>query len=115
MLKRSLLACAAIVVAGGMTMPPVAHAGERDLVGTVTTVAPSSISVTTDHNETIPVALSADTQYLRWLMAKSFGRDIRADVESLRVGQRVYVRASDHDRNTAEKVWIVTGRVGHVD
>ena len=115
MLKRLLLTSAALLVAGGLMMSPVAHARETGLVGTVTKVEPHAIAVMTDSHETIPVTIDAHTSYLKWIMAKPWEQDIRASARSLRVGQRVYVELAQNNRMTAETVWIVTGRVGVIN
>src|SRR5713101_284473 len=112
MLKRLLLASAALFVTGGLVMSPVAHARETGIVGTGTKSGPNAISVMTDSHETAAVAVNAHTSYLKWIMAKPWQQDIRADVHSLRVGQRVHVELAQRNPITAETVWIVTGRVG---
>ena len=115
MFKRLLFSSAALFVTGGVVMSSVAHARETELVGTLTKVEAQTIEITTNSHETIPVTINANTRYLRWIVAKPWQQDIRANVGSLRVGQRLHVDLADRNPNTAETVWIVTGQVGTID
>jgi hypothetical protein len=109
MVKRSLcaLAIGASLVIGG-----VAHAREAGLVGVVTNVQPNQLEVRTDSQEAVTVALTADTTYLKWIMAKPWQQDLRTDARALRLGRRVHVDVRASTPPVAQTVWVVTGRPG---
>jgi hypothetical protein len=109
MRKQSLFALAigALLVIGG-----VAHAREAGLVGVVTNVEPNQLEIRTDSQEAVTVALTADTTYLKWIMAKPWQQDVRTDARALQLGRRVHVDVSVGARPAAQTVWVVTGRPG---
>jgi hypothetical protein len=110
MLKRSVFALAigASLLIGGL-----AQARDTGLVGVITSVEPNRLELRTDRGqETASVTLSAETTYLKWLMAKPWQQDLRTDSRSLRVGRRVHIDVTPGARPVAQTVWIVTGRPG---
>jgi hypothetical protein len=109
MLKRSVFALAigASLLIGGL-----AQARDTGLVGVITNVEPNRLELRTDRGqETASVTLSAETTYLKWLMAKPWQQDLRTDSRSLRVGRRVHIDVTP-GAPVAQTVWIVTGRPG---
>lgn len=62
MLKRLLLASAALFVIGGFATSPVVHARETGIVGTLTKGEPHTISVMTASHEEFPVTVNANTR-----------------------------------------------------
>lgn len=115
MSKHLLLTFAAFCIVGGFLTGTVAHARDTGIAGTLTKVEPRLIQVTTDSEETVLVTVTADTDYLKWIMAKPWQQDIRIDARTLHVGQRVHVDLSSSNPMTARTVWVVTGRVGFPD
>jgi len=109
MLKRSFFALALGV---SLSIVGLAQARDATLIGVVTRVEPNRLDVRTDSQEATSVTISAETTYLRWLMAKPWQRDLRTDARSLRVGRRVHIDVEPGGQRTAQTVWIVTGRPG---
>jgi hypothetical protein len=86
----------------------VTHAADYSVVGVVTRIEPTMMEVQTDSGDTRLIALEPDTQYMKWVMEKSWAQDLRADSGFLRVGDRVRIRLRQGQPTaTARKVWIV--------
>jgi hypothetical protein len=115
MLKRFLLASLLVSVIGLSLTVGVAHARGTTLVGVVTRVEPSQIEVRSDSQEAATVRLTAETDYLKWIMAKPWQQDIRTDARALHVGSRVHVDLGPGSQPTAQTVWVVVGRPGGVN
>ena len=91
----------------------IAHAANRTIaVGVVTKVDPSAIDVRLDNNETTSVTVNESTLYRKWILAKPWAQDPRADANDVKVGTRVRIDVARDNPNTAKTVWIVVGRVG---
>ena len=88
------------------------HAADRTVPGVVTKVDPSAIEVRTDNNETVSVAVNASTHFRKWILAKPWAQDPRADISNVKVGTRVRIDVAPDNPNTAKTVWIVIGGVG---
>ena len=85
-----------------------AQAADHSIVGVITCMEPGMIAVVTDSGDTRLIALEPDTQYMKWIMEKSWAQDPRVDAGYLRVGERVHIRLRHNDTAaTARKVWIV--------
>jgi hypothetical protein len=109
MLKKIAIA---LVVSLALGAGSFAQARDAGLVGVVTRVGPDALEIRTDSQEKASVALTDKTTYLKWVLAKPWQQDMRADARSLRVGRRVHVETADGGRRTAKTVWIVVGRPG---
>jgi hypothetical protein len=108
-LKRMTFALALSLALGASTF---VHARDGSLAGVVTRVEADRLEIRTDSQEKASVALTEKTAYLKWILAKPWQQDARADVRSLRVGRRVHIDTAEDGRRTAKTVWIVTGRPG---
>ena len=104
MIKRLLLL---IVVMSfvGVALPSKAIAG-RDIVGRVTDVTATSLSVKA--REIVTVALDSRTQYTKWITQKPWQEDTRLDARSLKVGRLVAVHPRNDDGSVAGWVQIAT-------
>lgn len=102
MLKRFLLVFFALAMATA-----VARADTNTIAGVLTRVGPSAIDVGTNYETATSLMLNADTTYRKWIMAKPWQQDTRADLESLKVGMRVRVDVEQDNPLTAKTVWIV--------
>ncbi len=91
----------------------VAHAAGNTVVGVVTKVEPGTIEVNTDSGQTTSVSTDSMTTYRKWILAKPWGQDARADAAFVQVGKRVHIEAAKDNPSTARTVWIVVGRVGY--
>ena len=109
MLRRSVFA---LTIGASLLIGGLAHARDAGLMGVITSVEPNRLELRTDSQETASVTLSAETTYLKWLMAKPWGQDLRTDSRSLKVGRRVHIDVTSGARPVAQTVWIVTGRPG---
>lgn len=113
MLKRLILT---LFMASAMAVSAVAQTSTSDvsLAGVITKVERDRIEIRTDNRETRSVSLSSETRYLKWIMAKPWQQDARADARSLRPGRRVHVNLDRKrgDPESATTVWIVVGRPG---
>src|SRR5882724_4662535 len=71
----------------------IAQAGSstHTIAGTLMRIDPGSIEVGTDIENATSIALSSDTAYRKWIMAKPWQQDTGANAESLRLGMRVRV------------------------
>ena len=112
MLKRLLLAFSVVSVIGLSLTAAAVHARESNLVGVVTRVEPGQIEIRSDSEEVATVRLTADTTYLKWVMAKPWQQDVRTDARALHVGGRVHVDLGSGSQPTAQTVWVVVGRPG---
>jgi len=93
----------------------IAHAADRTFAGVVTKVDPSAIDVRLDNNETASVNVNGRTLYRKWILAKPWAQDPRADASDVKVGTRVRVDVARDNSNAVKTVWIVVGRVGFPD
>jgi hypothetical protein len=109
MLKKMTFALALSLALGVGTF---VQARDADLVGVVTRVEPGTLEIRTDSQERASVALTDKTRYVKWIVAKPWQQDTRADARSLRTGRRVRIETSQDGRRVAQTVWIVTGRPG---
>lgn len=78
------------------------------VVGTVTKIEPGAIEVRADGGQTTSITLTASTKYMKWIMAKPWQQDPRADVQFVKVGKRVRIEVMPDSPTTARVVWIVT-------
>jgi hypothetical protein len=104
MLKRwipvfCLFAVFALVAEGSSTTHTIA--------GTLMRIDPGSIEVGTDIENTTSIALSSDTAYRKWIMAKPWQQDSAANAGLLRVGMRLRVEVANDNPMLAKTVWIV--------
>ena len=104
MMKRLLLL---IVVMSfvGVALPSKAIAG-RDIVGRVTDVTATSLSVRT--REIVTVTLDSRTQYTKWITQKPWQEDTWLDARSLKVGRLVAVYPRNDNGSVAGWVQIAT-------
>jgi hypothetical protein len=93
----------------------IAHAAGRTVAGVVTRVDPSAIDVRLDNNETSSVAVNENTLYRKWILAKPWGQDPRANANDVTVGMRVRIDVARDNPSIAKTVWLVFGRVGYPD
>src|SRR5947207_10262301 len=56
------------------------------IAGVVTKVDASAIEVRTDNNETISVTVDASTLYRKWILAKPWQQDSRANANDVEAG-----------------------------
>ena len=104
MIKRMLLLIV-LVSLGGMALPSRAIAG-RDIVGRITDVSATSLSVRA--REIVTVTLDSRTQYTKWITQKPWQEDTRLDARSLKVGRLVAVHPRNEDGSVAGWVQIAT-------
>ncbi len=90
----------------------IAPAADRTVAGVVTKVDPSAIDVRLDNNETAFFTVNESTLYHKWILAKPWAQDPRADANDVKVGTRVRIDVARDNPNSAKTVWIVVGRVG---
>jgi hypothetical protein len=109
MLKHSVVALA---VGSLISMGSLAQARETGVVGTITKVEPNRLELRTASQESTSVTLTADTTYLKWVMAKPWQQDLRTDMRFLKAGKRVHIDVLPGAGSVAKTVWIVTGRPG---
>jgi len=109
MLKRALFA---LLVGASLSLGTVAHAREAGIVGVITKVDPNRLEIRGDSREAACVRLTAETTYLKWLMAKPPQQELRTDLRALRAGRRVHIEATAGPNPVAQTVWVVTGRPG---
>ena len=104
MIKRLLLL---LVLASlvGVALPSKAAAG-RDIVGRITDVTATSLSVRA--GEIVTVSLDSRTQYTKWITQKPWQENTRLDARSLKVGRLVAVHLRKDDGSVAGWVQIAT-------
>ena len=81
---RILILVACISLAAGAAL---AHGGEEHVIGTVTRVAPDSITVQTTANKLVTVAVAPETKFIEAKVA--------AKIADLHVGMRVVIHAKE--------------------
>lgn len=101
-------------IASATAVSAVAQTSDVRLAGVITKVEGGRIEIRTDNRETRSVSLSSETRYRKWIMAKPWQQDARADARALRAGRRVHVDLDRERGNpeSAQTVWIVVGRPG---
>ena len=104
MIKHRLLLIV-LVSFVGVALPSKAIAG-RDIVGRVTDVTATSLSVKA--REIVTVALDSRTQYTKWITQKPWQEDTRLDARSLKVGRLVAVHPRTDDGSVAGWIQIAT-------
>ena len=77
--------------------------------------AAGAINVRLDNNETSSVAVNESTLYRKWILAKPWGQDPRANANDVTVGMRVRIDVARDNPAIAKTVWLVFGRVGYPD
>jgi hypothetical protein len=85
-----------------------AHASSNSVNGVVTRMESGMICVVTDSGDTRLVAVDPDTQYMKWIMEKSWAQDPHVDAAYMRIGDRVRIKLrTDEPEATARKVYVV--------
>lgn len=106
------------ILALGVSVPSVtAQSRNGQISGAITKIEPNLIEVRTDNCQTTSILLADSTEFRPWnLQARGLSWPAkvpnwqlvtRADVQSLKVGQRVHVDVTPETRPTARIVWIV--------
>ncbi len=109
MLKRLILT---LSISSTLAVSAGARIRDATLAGVVTKAEGRTVEVRTDGEETRLVTVGPDTRYLKWIMAKPWQQDPRADARFLHVGSRVRIELARDNPSTARTVWIVVGRPG---
>ena len=112
MLKHLLLAFSLFSTVASQT-PAFAQARVSTIVGVVTKVDSNMIEVRTDRKETASIMLGPETRYAKWIMAKPWAQDPRANLRFVHFGSRVRVEPSPTNPQIARTVWIVVGTPGY--
>ena len=88
-----------------------AHAGNstgNTITGVVTRLEPGMICVETDSGDTRLIAVNPDTEYMKWIMEKSWAQDPHVDAAYMRIGDRVRIKLSKNQPEAvARKVYVI--------
>ena len=84
---------------------PAVKSDIETIAGVVTKVDASAIEVGTDNNETTSVMVDASTLYRKWILAKPWQQDQRANANDVQVGMRVRIDVAKDNPRIAETVW----------
>lgn len=113
MLNRFSLAVCALLVFGLFVRTSAAQVRQTWVVGVVQRVQSGAVDVMGDNHEVVTVTLNPDTKYSKWILAKPWQQESRANLTSLRPGVRVRIEVERSTaRPTARTVWVVVGRPG---
>ena len=93
-MKRTVAVVALLFM---LSLMALAHGNEKHVMGTVTSISDSSITVETTSNKTVTVSLSASTKFQK--------RGSTAALKDLKVGDKVVIHATgSEDRLVATEV-----------
>lgn len=90
-------------MAGMLAVP---DASAKTIVGRITAVTETSISV--KDKRVVTVTIDGRTRYTKWVRQKPWQQNVRLDARSLRIGRQVAVHLRNEGDNVASWIQIAT-------